>query len=259
MERTIHFVPTREHFDGYEHFNNGFFPIGFAEGRRDLLCHREFFEPVLSKGFGFLGREVSYVYKAKVLPGQEVDIYTKVDEHFRGEKIILSQSMMTGEKVMATAKMICNLNGESYRIGDKFADVMQGKHESRIVLNIKNEHVSDGIVKDGAFPQYLEEGRLQLALQTGLNVRALVEKNIGFLVMGAIYRYTGRIRGDQELRVVSQYAPYRKEVRVEIKQQVTSGEKVVVEAHLYYFFYNFSTSRPIRPPEDIMRKARLID
>ena len=70
---------------------------------------------------------------------------------------------------------------------------------------------------------------------------------------------TGRIRGDQELRVVSQYAPYRKEVRVEIKQQVTSGEKVVVEAHLYYFFYNFSTSRPIRPPEDIMRKARLID
>lgn len=259
LESVIPFVPSREHFDGNNHFNNGAFPAGFACGIRHLLAFAEFNEPVLSKGVGFLGREVRYDYRSPVLSDQEVDIHTKVERYSAGDKFITSQKMMMGRNIMAFAKMICNLNGEPYELGEKFGEARQGEHESRIVLDIREDYVNDGIIEDGFLPSYLENGRLNLVLQTGFDVSALIKRNIIFLVHNAIYRYSGPIRGDKETEVISRYEPYERGLRVGVKQQVIQREDVVAEASLEYIFFNFSISKPEVPPTDILKSAGLID
>ena len=126
--------------------------------------------------------------------------------------------------------------------------------EHQIQIRVRYSETDQmSVVYHGNYVPYFEMGRVEWLRNKGISYKSLEESGIALPIVSMTINYKKPARYDDLLTVITKFKS-QSSVKVEFDCEIWSDEKeLLTTAHFILVFINIKTSKPIAPPDYILK------
>ena len=126
--------------------------------------------------------------------------------------------------------------------------------EHQIQIRVRYSETDQmSVVYHGNYVPYFEMGRVEWLRNKGISYKSLEESGIALPIVSMSINYKKPARYDDLLTVITKFKS-QSSVKVEFDCEIWSDEEeLLTTAHFILVFINIKTSKPIAPPDYILK------